>query len=328
MGDANEGTVPSGPVEWFVSALRARREVGAADVRAHFSADFVGAGAEGLARGMTAMAIGLQVVDPITVEDDGVVRIPLSPTAGGFAEYRVRVGVDGDVLSFFDFGPTEIEGVDLDVKPTTELTPEERQGLHRVFDDAYIDGDHGYLEDQLRNLASIAIATAADVGAVGFALSDSRVVDLPRLPAQVFRTAGLSCVLSTHKRRGISSRLESMAMAAGDAPPAVHTLLASRFAHAAGLHHARQRVPVVPRPGHQLTAWHREVAVAVAELLGVPAFDPDTFVCHGPGRPVGKNVIDLDVPDEEAELFAPVDRSRGDTLLALWWTTPPPGWDV
>jgi hypothetical protein len=274
------------------------------------------------------MAIGLQVVEPISTDDDGTVRIPLSATSGGFAQYRVRVGVDGDRLTFFDFGPMEIEGVDLEVKPTAELTDTERAGLHRVFDDAYIDGDHDYLDDQLATLRNVALATAADLGVIGFALSDSRVVDLPRLPAQVLRTAGLSCVLSTHKRRGISSRLESMALAAGDAPPAVNTLLASRLAHAAGLHHVRSRVAVVPRPGHRATAWHREVAAAVADLLGVASFDPTTFVCHGPGRPVGKNVIDLDVPAEEAVLFEPVDRNRGDTLLALWWTTPPPRWDT
>ena len=318
-------------VEWFVEALRARREVTASEVGDRFTADFVEmAGAEGIAGGMTSMGIGLQVVDPITTEDDGTVRIPLSGVAGGFAQYRVRVGVDGERLAFFDFGPMEIEGISIDVKATAELTDAERSGLHRVFDDAYVDGDHGYLEDQLANLASIAIASSTEdeVGSVvGFALSDARVVDLPRLPQQVLRTAGLSCVLSSHKRKGISSRLESMAMAFGEAPPAVHTLLACRFAHAAGLHGVRRRVELVPRPGRVATAWQREVAEAVAAVLGVTSFDRDTFVCHGPGRPVGKNVIDLDVPAEEAALFAPVDRTRGDTLLAIWWTTPPPAWN-
>ena len=320
---------PPAAVDWFVSALRARAEVSTEDVTVHFADEFVEAvGAEGIAGGMTAMAVGLQVVEPIATEPDGVVRVPLSATRGGFAQYRVRLGVDGARLSFFDFGPMEIEGVDIDVRPTSELTDGQRSGLHQVFDDAYVDGDHTYLDDQLARLPSIAIATSVDDGSVvGFALSDARVIDLPRLPAQVLRTAGLACVLASHKRRGISSRLEAMAMTAGDAPPAVHTLLASRFAHAAGLHHVRQRAAVVPRPGLQPTAWHREVAAAVAAALGIGSFDPTTFVCQGQGRPVGKNVIDLDVPDEEADLFAPVDRSRGDTLLALWWTTPPPGWD-
>lgn len=321
------GVHPTPAVTWFISALNARREVDVSEVTANFDPDFVDAvGAEGIAGGMTAMAIGLQVVDPITLEDD-VVRIPLSPTHRGFAQYRVRIGVAGDRIGFFDFGPAEIEGVNIEVKRTSELTTGELTGLHRVFDDAYIDGDGRYLDDQLGNLANIALAASAEDGIVGFALSDSRVVDLPQLPAQVLRTAGLACVLSSHKRRGISSRLESMAMASGDAPPAVHTLLASRFAHAAGLHHVRSRVSVVPRPDHRPTAWQRDVAVATARVLGVASFDPVTFVCHGPGRPVGKNVIELDVPDDEAALFAPVDRSRGDTLLALWWTTPPPGWD-
>ena len=80
------------PIDWFVSALRGRREVDVAEVAAHFASEFVdGAGAEGIAGGMSAMAIGLQVVDPITTEDDGVVRIPLSATSGGFAQYHGAV---------------------------------------------------------------------------------------------------------------------------------------------------------------------------------------------------------------------------------------------
>jgi hypothetical protein len=317
----------TGSIDWFVSALRARREIVADEVGEHFTVAFVEeAGAEGIAGGMTAMAVGLKVVDPISTEADGTVRIPLGG-AGTFAQYRVRVGIEGDRLSYFDFGPMEIEGIDIDAKPTAELTDDERAGLHRVFDDAYVDGDHRYLDEQLEQLATVALARSVDEGVVGFALSDARVVDLPGLPAQVLRTAGLSCVVSNHKRKGISSRLEATAMAFGDAPAAEHLLLASRFAHAAGLHNVRRRVPVIPRPDHRPTAWQREVAAAVASVLGVASFDPDAFVCHGPGRPVGKNVIDLDVPDEEAALFAPVDRTQGDTLLALWWTTPPPGWD-
>jgi hypothetical protein len=283
--------------------------------------------AEGIAGGMSKMAVGLQVVDPVTVEDDGTVRIPLSATGGGYAPFRVRVGVEGNRLAWFDFGPMEIEGIAIDVWGTGELSSDDRAGLHRVFDDAYIDGDHGYLDDQLARLAHVALARGEE-GVVGFALSDARIVDLPRLPQQVVRTAGLACVHSAHKRKGISNRLESMAMTAGDVPAAIHTVLTGRFAHPAGTHHLRTRVDIVPRIGEPPTAWQREVAVALAGVLGVTDFDADTFVCRGPGRPVGQNVIevDSDVAEQEAALFAPVDRTRGDTLLAVWWTTPPPGW--
>ena len=317
-------------VDWFVDALRARRSVSAAEVGERFTAGFLEmASAEGIAGGMTQMAVGLQVVDPVTVDDDGAVRIPLSATSGGYAPFRVRVGVEGDRLSFFDFGPMEIEGIAIDVWATAELSDDDRDGVHAVFDDAYIDGDHGYLDAQLTTLASIALARSED-GVVGFALSDARVVDLPRLPEQVVRTAGLACVHSAHKRRGISNRLESMAMTAGGPPAAVHTLLTGRFAHPAGTNHLRKRVDLVPRIGTPPTSWQRDVAIALADVLGVESFDADTFVCRGTGRPVGQNVIevDRDVAEAEAALFAPVDRRRGDTLLAVWWTTPPPGWDA
>lgn len=316
-------------IDWFVAALRARSEVIAAEVAEHFTDGFVDlATADGIADGMTRMAVGLQVVEPVTIEDDGTVRIPLSATEGGYAPFRVRIGVEGDRLSYFDFGPMEIEGIAIDVWSTDELTDEDRLGVHRVFDNAYIDGDHGYLDDQLARLANLALARAEE-GVVGFALSDARVVDLPRLPQQVVRTAGLACVHDAHKRKGISNRLESMAMTAGDVPAAVHTLLAGRFAHPAGTHHLRTRVDIVPRIDGPPTEWQREVAVAMADVLGIGDFDADTFVCRGPGRPVGQNVIEVDreVAEQEAALFAPVDRTRGDTLLALWWTTPPAGWN-
>jgi hypothetical protein len=315
-------------VEWFVDALRARRNVAPDEVTEWFAPEFVEAvSAEGIAGGMTQMAVGLQVVDPVTVEDDGTVRVPLSATSGGFAPFRVRVGVDRDRLTFFDFGPMEIEGIAIDVFATSELAAEDTAGVHRVFDAAYVDGDHSYLDAQLSTLASIAVARGQE-GIVGFALSDARVVDLPRLPQQVVRTAGLACVLSAHKRKGISARLESMAMAAGDVPASVHTLLAGRFAHPAGTNHLRRRVDLVPRLSGRPSAWQREVAIGIAAMLGVASFDAESFVCRGPGRPVGRNVIDVDDADAEAEadLFSAVDRGRGDTLLGLWWTTPPPGW--
>jgi hypothetical protein len=315
-------------IDWFLGALRARREVVVAEVSEHFTPEFVeGFGADGIAGGMTSMAIGLQVVDPITTEDDGTVRVPLSATSGGFAPFRVRVGVDRDRLTFFDFGPMEIEGIAIDVFATSELATEDTAGVHRVFDAAYVDGDHSYLDAQLSTLASIAVARGEE-GIVGFALSDARVVDLPRLPQQVVRTAGLACVLSAHKRKGISARLESMAMAAGDVPAAVHTLLAGRFAHPAGTNHLRRRVDLVPRLSGRPSGWQREVAIGIAGMWGVTSFDADTFVGRGPGRPVGRNVIDVDdaVAEAEADLFSAVDRGRGDTLLGLWWTTPPLGW--
>ena len=66
---------------------------------------------------------------------------------------------------------------------------------------------------------------------------------------------------------------------------------------------------------------------AIAEAYGVHGFDPETFVCLGSGQPIGYPDIEFDVEPHEWEIFEPVDRDRGDALLALAWAPDaPPGW--
>jgi hypothetical protein len=84
---------------------------------------------------------------------------------------------------------------------------------------------------------------------------------------------------------------------------------------------------VVPKPGVRPTTWQQEVGQAIADAYGVHAFDPKTFVCIGSGDPIGYPIIELQVEPEEWEVFRPVDRDRGDALLAMIWTPDaPPGW--
>jgi hypothetical protein len=62
-------------------------------------------------------------------------------------------------------------------------------------------------------------------------------------------------------------------------------------------------------------------------MYGVSGFDPDTFVCAGSGVPIGYPRIDMDVGPEEWDVFAPVNRERGDSLLGLCWIPDAPeGW--
>jgi hypothetical protein len=71
----------------------------------------------------------------------------------------------------------------------------------------------------------------------------------------------------------------------------------------------------------------REVGQTVAEAYGVHGFDPETFVCIGSGRPIGYPNMVLGVDSHEWEIFEPVDRHRGDALLAIaWLPDAPAGW--
>lgn len=79
----------------------------------------------------------------------------------------------------------------------------------------------------------------------------------------------------------------------------------------------------------RLNEVHRAVGRAMAATLESADFDEETFVCRGPGRPIGKAMLEVDrnVTPEEWAWFANVDRGRGDTLLGVnWILDPPTGW--
>jgi hypothetical protein len=84
---------------------------------------------------------------------------------------------------------------------------------------------------------------------------------------------------------------------------------------------------VVPAPGVRPSPVQQETGKLIAEAYGVFEFDPETFVCVGSGDPIGYPKIEIGVEAHEWEVFKPVDRDRGDALLALaWLPTSPPGW--
>lgn len=64
----------------------------------------------------------------------------------------------------------------------------------------------------------------------------------------------------------------------------------------------------------------------MADLYGVE-LDPETFVVIGKGTPIGFPRLKVEVSEEEWLPFRPVNRLRGDSLLAVAWSPDaPPGW--
>lgn len=160
----------------------------------------------------------------------------------------------------------------------------------------------------------------------GFALGEARVLDLPRLPGRTVCLAGLACVDPGFRRRGLFGAMESACFTSG-VSSAARLLMCGRMAHPASFRSMRVAEGVVPRSGVRPTAWQQDVGRAVAREYGVERFDPETFVCSGAGTPIGYPVMEMDVAPNEWEVFAPVDRTRGDSLLGLcWMPDPPPGW--
>jgi len=222
--------------------------------------------------------------------------------------------------------PRDLSGLDLTLKETAALSEEERRALLSLFQSSYRQANPSFLEKSLQTLRWAALAHQ-EGRPVGFALAETRVMDLPRLPGQVVSLAGICCVRKEHRRRGLFGELERRAFTAQGMPEAPRRLFCGRMAHPAALRTIAQIPTVLPRVGHRPTPWQQEVGQAIAAAYGVHGFDPETFVCIGSGEPIGSPDIDQDVEPHEWELFEPVDRDRGDALLAIAWAPDvPPGW--
>ena len=215
---------------------------------------------------------------------------------------------------------------DLTLKETDALSEAEREALLALFQSSYRQANPSFLEKSLEILRWAALALR-DESLVGFALGETRVMDLPRLPAQVVSLAGICCVRKELRCRGLLDVLERQVIAAEKIPKAPRRLICGRTAHPAALRTIARIPTAVPKAGQRPTPWQREVGQTIAEAYGVHGFDPETFVCIGPGVPIGYPDIQFDVEPHEWELFEPVDRDRGDALLAIAWAPDvPPGW--
>lgn len=228
----------------------------------------------------------------------------------------------------------------VEVFATADLPGSVRSALHWLFDQTYAQADHGYLDKSLELLRFAAIAVTdgtADEGArrpgtggdvIGFAIGETRTLDLPGLPGQQVGLAGLCCVHSAFRRRGLFHLLEQGVIVEGMRRLDNGRLLtAGRMAHPASMRIMRGSLNRLPRPGVMPTPFQQSVARGVAACYSVTDFDPRTFVCRGHGRPVGYPRMEIEAQPRDWELFRNVDRDRGDSLLALSWIPDaPPGW--
>jgi hypothetical protein len=222
----------------------------------------------------------------------------------------------------------EIPGFTFTVFQTDSVPDGVFRQVQDVFAENYRDANQSYLEKNLGKLRFLSVATAADGRLAAFAMGESRVIDLPRLPASNVRLAGLCCVSAPFRRHGLFGRLEGLVLGAYQLPEAERSLSCGRCAHPASFRGFARSGVAVPRRGHVPNEWQREVGAAIAEAYGSPGFDPDTFVVSGSGVPIGWPVMEIEATPEEWEVFEHVDRSKGDSLLGIRWVeTPPAGWE-
>jgi hypothetical protein len=220
----------------------------------------------------------------------------------------------------------DLSGLEFTVRKTDALSDGEWEKVRGLFETSYRQANLAYLERSLEKLHYVARAHHGG-GLAGFALGETRVMDLPRLPAQVVSLAGICCIVPEFRRYGLWGELMRVTLGAGEVPEAPRRLVCGRMAHPAAMRIMTGHPTVVPKPGARPTRWQQEVGQAVAEAYAVHAFDPETFVCIGDGEPIGYPNIEIEVEPIEWEIFKPVNRDRGDSLLGIiWGPDAPPGW--
>jgi hypothetical protein len=214
--------------------------------------------------------------------------------------------------------PSSNPSLEFEVFEAKALSTTKRDELLRLFEANYRQPNAAFLDRSLATLRHVALAYSNEV-AVGFALAETRVIDLPRLPGQVVGLAGLSCIAPEFRRRGLFNQLARLAFGLTEVPATRRLLLCGRTAHPAAFRTIGRFPGAVPEAGRRPTPWQQEVGEAIARAYGVHEFDPETFVCVGDGHPIGYPRIEFDVEPDEWKVFEPVDRDRGDSLLALGW---------
>ena len=211
-----------------------------------------------------------------------------------------------------------------EVVDAATLTPARRAQVFALFAAGYREADAAYLAASVERLRRVVLALDGDTLA-GFGLAAVRVLDLPGLPRTLVRMAGIACVAPSHRRRHVMVQLMSHGLM-HDAP-GQRSLVTGRMAHPATFRMMAALPHAVPRLGVPPSPWQQAIGAAVAAAYGAHDFDPQTFVCRGRGAPIGYPVVEIEATPEEWALFAPVDRSRGDSLLGFAWLgDPPTGW--
>jgi len=205
------------------------------------------------------------------------------------------------------------------VLKTKELSKDELALIHELFEHAYHQVNHSYLEKSFSILHYIALAMK-DNELVGFAVADTIKTSIPRLTnPQIVMLAGICCVNSNYRRLGLFTRLELEAANASKLlEPDARVLACGRMAHPASFRIMSQSPVTIPKYGVPLSDWHKEVGLKIAELYEIK-IDPETLVVIGKGTPIGYPKMTYDTTEEEKLLFKNVNRDRGDSLLGITW---------
>jgi hypothetical protein len=221
-----------------------------------------------------------------------------------------------------------VQGVDVEVVGCKDVSRQQRALMRDVFSTTYRRADLAYLEEQVPYFDCVSMATIEGEPA-GFVFFGSREAELPGLGLTNMVMGGLSCVKPEFRRMGVwdAMRFDPRIQTFLIPPREMKGMSVGRMAHPGSFRGFSGLSGLTPAIGKAITPWQQDVGAGVALAFDIENFDPPTFVCRGRGRPLGEAFVNVEVSAEEWERFQNVDRSRGDTLLAIgFWPNPPDGW--
>ena len=208
--------------------------------------------------------------------------------------------------------------MDVDIRDSASLKPAELDELSQVLRKAGSPLPDSTIDDQVERFSRVTMVTAEDE-VHGF------------LFGSLERIGGTPCVLwglgATSATNGdaapmLDAMTTELYRRAAISFPDEDVLVAGRIAHPALYSLFGGLQEPVPRPGYRASGEDRAWGRRLAKRFGCDeGYDDRAFRSEGKGTPVPKLDIHLaDDPEPEvAELLAPVDPEKGDTLIAFGW---------
>jgi hypothetical protein len=206
--------------------------------------------------------------------------------------------------------------MDVDVRDSASLKPPELDILSQVLHDSGSPLGDAVLDEQVERFPRVSLVTVDDE-VQGF------------LFGSLERIGGTPCVLwglgTTRANGGAGKILEAMTTElyrrAAISFPDEDVLVAGRFARPSLYELFGGLQDPVPRPGYKPSGEDRAWGRRLAKRFGCDdRYDDRAFRASGTGRPEPLLDVDLGTPEPKvAELLAPVDPERGDSLIAFGW---------
>jgi hypothetical protein len=208
--------------------------------------------------------------------------------------------------------------MDVDIRDSASLKPAELDELSQVLRKAGSPLPETTIDDQVERFSRVTMVVRDDE-VHGF------------LFGSLERIGGTPCVLwglgATDANGEAGSLLEAMTTElyrrAAISFPDEDVLVAGRIAHPSLYRLFGGLQEPVPRPGYRPSGEDRAWGRRLAKRFGCDArYDDRAFRSAGDGTPEPK--LDIDLPGDEPEpevqeLLAPVDPTKGDTLIAFGW---------